>query len=158
MTVHATCVRIERAGMAFGAPRDAGVLLMGPSGSGKSDVALRLIAMGARLVADDRTELFIRNGRLFGRAPKNIAGLLEVRGVGIVKVPQALQARIALAVDLVADEKVQRLPEQKHYRPKISALSTAAPVPQLALSADISAPEKILAAIAGFSRGMMGDW
>ena len=55
--IHATCIRIARAGKVFGAPASAGVLILGESGAGKSDLALRLIGRGAELVADDRTEL-----------------------------------------------------------------------------------------------------
>ena len=92
--------RLDGAAAAFAAPRMAGVLLLGESGAGKSDLALRLIAMGAKLVGDDRTELFAENDQLFARAPANIEGLLEVRGVGIVALPSAAKARVALAVTL----------------------------------------------------------
>ena len=71
--VHGTCIAID----------GAGVLLRGPSGCGKSDLALRLIDGGAVLVADDRVSLEARAGDLVASAPDALAGLLEVRGVGI---------------------------------------------------------------------------
>jgi HPr kinase/phosphorylase len=86
-----------------------GVLLRGPSGSGKSDLALRLIDGGARLVADDQVELTLRSGRPVARAPQALAGLLEVRGLGIVET--LAEAPLGLVVDLVAVEAVERLPE-----------------------------------------------
>jgi len=67
--VHATAVALGLAGEKFGAARDAAVLLVGRPGSGKSDVALRLIALGAKLVSDDQTALFLEQGRLFAAAP-----------------------------------------------------------------------------------------
>ena len=78
VNIHATCVLLESAAAAFGASRAAGVLLLGKSGAGKSDLALQLIALGAKLVSDDRTELFVERGKLFARAPQSIAGLIEV--------------------------------------------------------------------------------
>jgi serine kinase of HPr protein (carbohydrate metabolism regulator) len=106
--VHATCVALRaRRGW-------RGVLLRGPSGSGKSDLALRLIDGGARLVADDQTELVPRAGRLIARAPGTIAGLIEVRGVGIVRLARdqlVTQVALALLVDLAAAPQIERLPE-----------------------------------------------
>jgi HPr kinase/phosphorylase len=91
-----------------------GVLIRGPSGSGKSDLALRLIDGGARLVADDQTALAAEDGRLIARSPEAIAGLLEVRGIGVVRVPHQDGAPLALVVDLVAPDRVERLPEAGH--------------------------------------------
>ncbi|HZT51290.1 MAG TPA: HPr kinase/phosphatase C-terminal domain-containing protein [Stellaceae bacterium] len=90
-----------------------GVLLRGPSGSGKSDLALRLIDQGATLVADDQTMLHRRNGRLEMSAPATIAGLLEVRGLGIVRVASARDVPLRLVVDLVPVEAIERLPEPR---------------------------------------------
>ena len=87
-----------------------GVLLRGPPGAGKSDLALRLIDRGARLVADDRVELSLRRGRLIAAAPRPLAGLIEVRGIGVVAVPRRKSAAIALVVDLVKPERVERMP------------------------------------------------
>ena len=100
MQIHASC--IELAG--------AGILLRGPSGSGKSDLALRLIDNGARLVADDRTDLVVEDGRLIASSPAPIAGKLEVRGVGILALPVVARSRVGIAVDLVAASAVERLP------------------------------------------------
>jgi len=88
-----------------------GVLLRGPSGSGKSDLALRLIEGGAALISDDQTELVREGGRLIARAPDTIRGRLEVRGIGIVQVSAAGRAPLHLVVDLVAREQVPRLPD-----------------------------------------------
>ncbi|WP_323378493.1 HPr kinase/phosphorylase [Skermanella mucosa] len=89
-----------------------GVLLRGPSGSGKSDLALRLIDGGARLVADDQVELSLdAAGRVMARAPKPLAGLLEVRGIGILPVDAVRAAPVGLVVDLGDDDRIERLPE-----------------------------------------------
>src|SRR5947209_16703264 len=98
VNLHASCIVCARAGAAFGAPEDAGVLLLGESGAGKSDMALRLIAMGAKLIADDRCELCFDGESLRARAPRALAGLIELRGVGILALPFAIEARIALIV------------------------------------------------------------
>ena len=97
-TIHATAVALD----------GRAVLLLGPSGSGKSDLALRLVAAGWRLVADDRVVVTPEGGRLIATAPPRLAGLLEVRGVGIVPEPTA-PAPVALALDLAAT--ADRLPD-----------------------------------------------
>ncbi len=99
--VHGTCV--ELAGM--------GVLLRGPSGSGKSDLALRLIDRGARLVADDRVDLRASGAALIATPPEPIAGRMEVRGIGIIDIPAAAETRLGLVVDLVPPQATERLPE-----------------------------------------------
>lgn len=103
--VHASCVVIGA----------TGVLLRGPSGSGKSDLALRLIDGGARLVADDRVDLERDpdSGGLLAAAPRALAGLIEVRGLGIVRLPAVARARLGLVVDLCAAAAVPRLPEPR---------------------------------------------
>lgn len=104
-TLHATA--LERSGRA--------VLLLGASGTGKSDLALRLMEKGFHLIADDRVILERRDDRLWARAPETLSGLLEVRGIGIVPVPVKEGAvPVLLAVDLVCQEKVDRLPEPEH--------------------------------------------
>jgi len=88
----------------------AGVLLRGASGSGKSDLALRLIDEGARLVADDQTELCLNGGALRLRAPARIAGRMEVRGLGLVSVPLVEQASLVLVAELAPAAEIDRLP------------------------------------------------
>ncbi|HLJ63468.1 MAG TPA: serine/threonine protein kinase [Stellaceae bacterium] len=88
-----------------------GVLLRGPSGSGKSDLALRLLESGARLVADDQTELTREGEGVIMSAPAPIAGRIEAWGLGIVEVPALGAAKLALVVDLVPRERLERLPE-----------------------------------------------
>ena len=84
------------------------VLLLGPSGTGKSDLALRLVDRGAVLVADDQLLLAAEGGTLFCRAPEGFSGRMEVRGLGIVKLEAVAAARVALAVELGAGG--ERLP------------------------------------------------
>lgn len=101
MEIHATCVVVD----------GRGVLLRGPSGSGKSDLALRLIDGGAGLVADDRVQLENKNGGLQASAPNNLFGLIEVRGLGIARLPALPLTKVVLAVDLVPADAVDRLPD-----------------------------------------------
>ncbi|MCK5778938.1 MAG: serine/threonine protein kinase [Rhodospirillales bacterium] len=100
--LHASAVAID----------DRGVLLLGPSGAGKSDLALRLIDGGAVLIADDRVDLDVRQGDVRLSGPANLAGLLEVRGVGIVRMPFATKVSLSLVVDLVKPEVMERLPDR----------------------------------------------
>jgi serine kinase of HPr protein (carbohydrate metabolism regulator) len=100
MMIHATCVACD----------GRAVLLCGAPGSGKSDLALRLIDAGARLVADDQVILRTENDALIAAAPPTIAGRMEVRGIGIVVVPHVAAAPVVLAVELVAAAAVPRLP------------------------------------------------
>lgn len=86
------------------------MLLRGPSGAGKSDLALRLIDGGARLVADDQTELVRDGDRILARPPETLAGRIEVRGIGIVEVPYLPSAPVVLVCDLVPPGDVVRLP------------------------------------------------
>lgn len=103
MNLHATCAAIN----------GYGILLRGPSGSGKSDLCLRLIEQyaDAVLVADDRVEVAVREGGLYASVPPVIAGRLEVRGVGVVHVPYLDTVRVYLLVDLADAKTIQRLPE-----------------------------------------------
>lgn len=105
-TVHATCLAV-RHGRAW-----RGVLLRGPSGSGKSDLALRALALGARLVADDRVVLTPFGDGLWASAPVQLKGLLEVRGLGICRVRET-RSRVMLSwiADLVPRRHVPRLPD-----------------------------------------------
>lgn len=99
MQMHASCV----------ARKGAGVLLLGPSGAGKSDMAFRLLDRGFMLVADDRVH--IADG-LAAPAPE-LAGLLEVRGLGIVRLPHLPRARVCLAVQLARG--AERLPSPARH-------------------------------------------
>ncbi len=129
-----------------------GVLIRGPSGSGKSDLALRLIDGGARLVADDQT-LILRDGtalviRLPEGAPAELVGRLEVRGIGILPVPHLKAARLGLVVDLSRADRLERLPAPA----ACSYLGIALPLIALDPAA-ASAPAKVRLAVrarAGF--------
>ena len=88
-----------------------GVLLRGPSGIGKSDLALRLIDGGASLVADDRVELAREGDSLIARAPEALSGRMEVRGIGIVSVQAVQRVSLVLVIDLVPLEQVPRMPD-----------------------------------------------
>ena len=101
--VHATCVSL------YG----AGLIIRGPSGAGKSDLALRLIDRGARLVADDRVDLLVSDNGVIARAPEILAGLLEVRGLGILRVPVLEATVVRLVVKLVNHENVPRLSDRR---------------------------------------------
>jgi len=137
--IHASCVAIG----------GRGVLLLGRSGAGKSDLALRLIDQGAKLVADDRTILFVRSGVLHAKAPASIKGLLEIRGVGIVALPVRDSVKIVLAVQL--DREGARLPHPGLYHAPRSLKPAALP-PQIALNARFaSTPAKIRAALRAFA-------
>lgn len=98
MRVHASCIAFE----------GRGVLLRGPSGSGKSDLALRAVEAGAELVADDLVMLGLRGGRVWASPLPQAGGRLEVRGVGIVPLPALDSAPLVLIADLAVPE---RLPE-----------------------------------------------
>jgi serine kinase of HPr protein (carbohydrate metabolism regulator) len=102
MLLHASCVAID----------GRAVLLAGPSGVGKSDLALRLIDRGAQLVADDQTKLTVERGVLVASSPLPILGLLEIRHIGLMRLPFLAMAHVALYVELsVLDTALERLPE-----------------------------------------------
>lgn len=92
-----------------------GALIEGPSGIGKSDLALRALDHGFRLVADDRVIAFASGGRLYGKAPDVLAGLIEVRGLGVVTAGAPLPfCEIAVVLRCVAGpEAVERLPDPR---------------------------------------------
>ena len=95
------------------------LLLRGPSGSGKSDLALRLVDGGAVLVADDLTLLIRAGGRLMARlpesAPPETRGRLEVRGIGLLPVPTIETAPVGLVVELRPQAEIERLPEPARW-------------------------------------------
>jgi serine kinase of HPr protein (carbohydrate metabolism regulator) len=127
---HATCLSLA----------GRGVLLRGPSGSGKSDLAFRLIRgpWAARLVADDQTLVGNLSGDLVATAPDALQGLIELRGLGLVRVPFATHVRLDLVVDLVARDDVPRMPE-----PAVFSLC-GVERPLIALHAfDATAPDKV---------------
>ncbi|HEX2764231.1 MAG TPA: HPr kinase/phosphatase C-terminal domain-containing protein [Allosphingosinicella sp.] len=133
LLVHASCVAV--AGRA--------VLIAGPSGSGKSDLALRLIDRGAALVSDDYTELRARGGQLLARAPDTIAGRIEMRGVGLVDLPAMVDVPVCLHVR--AADAPERLPEAGTVELAGIAL------PSVAIAAlEPSAPLKLEAALERF--------
>ena len=143
--IHASCVAIGT----------KGVLILGESGAGKSDLALRLIDDGARLVADDRTELYVSRDALYAQAPRSIAGLIEVRGLGIIALPCRKTVRLALAVRLTTTAK--RLPEAAFYKPP-RPLTMAKPLPFILLDgATPSAPARIRLALAAFAKGLFRE-
>ena len=91
-------------------PAPFGVLIEGPSGSGKSALALQLIALGATLVADDRTRIAPRDGWPWLHAPDRFRGAIEARGVGLLAVPHLTAAPLRLIVDM-GEVETARLPE-----------------------------------------------
>ena len=144
VNIHASCVALK----------GKGVLILGDSGAGKSDLALRLIDEGAKLVADDRTELYVDKEKLFARAPKSIAGLIEVRGLGIVARPFVGKAAIALVVQLGVPE---RLPRPECFQPP-RPLKLVKPPPLIRLDGALpSAPARIRLALAAFAKGLLRD-
>jgi len=118
-----------------------GVLITGPSGSGKSDLALRLLDRGFRLVSDDRTLVRREQDRLIASAPTQIAGKMEVRGIGIVDVEHLAEARVALVVELTSE--VERLPDEGRERPLLGIR-----IPLVSIdSRTASAPAKVALAL-----------
>ena len=134
--IQATCVVVD----------GLGVLLRGPSGSGKSELALQLIDGGAKLVADDGVELRRQGERLLARlpagAPESVRGRIELRGLGILPAPAVAETPLDLVIDLVGTQAVERLPEPM----TVELLGIA--VPLLRLSAqEPSAPAKVRLAV-----------
>lgn len=104
-TLHASSVAID----------GRAVLIMGASGAGKSDLALRMLDRGFTLVSDDQTIVRREGDRLIASAPDSIAGKLEIRGVGIVEMASAGDVPVCLLVELASD--IQRLPDDSRERP-----------------------------------------
>lgn len=144
--VHATTIMLGGAAKPFKGPEHAAVLIMGPPGSGKSDLALRLIERGARLISDDQTALFVQDGRLFAEAPPPIRGFLEMRGLGVITLEAAGPSPLGLAVEIDLAHDIARMPEPAYYAPPTS-LGPATRVPLIRLKPfEASAPTKVVAA------------
>jgi serine kinase of HPr protein (carbohydrate metabolism regulator) len=125
-----------------------GVLIEGPSGAGKSDLALRALGQGFRLVADDRTIVFASGGRPFGRAPGPLAGLIEVRGLGVVAEPMLRCVEINLVARCVATAaEIDRCPD-----PALTALPGGHVHALDVFAAQDSAPAKLRRAIEHLGR------
>ena len=103
--IHATCINLN----------SKGILLLGDSGAGKSDLALRLITLfSASLVSDDRTDVVRISDKIKAKAPDVLKGLLEVRGVGIVNFEYMEETTVDVVIKL-EPEKQERLPEKQYY-------------------------------------------
>jgi serine kinase of HPr protein (carbohydrate metabolism regulator) len=129
------------------------VLIRGPSGSGKSRLALALMEAArssllpfARLVGDDRVHLEAQHGRLLVRPHSSLAGLIEVRGFGIRRVPYEPVAVVGLVVDL-ADPDAQRMPAEDASWTEIAGVR----LPRLAVASDAEARTLVLASLAAGS-------
>jgi HPr kinase/phosphorylase len=142
MPLHASCAALD----------GDGVLFLGPSGAGKSDLVLRLIGRGWSLVADDQVEVAAEGDALVATPPEPLRGMLEVRGLGLVRdLPVAAPARLRLVVDLLPPGAApHRLPEPAAFE----ALGRR--LPRLGLAGlEPSAPDKVALALA-VARGRAG--
>ena len=142
-------IRVHGTAIALGSE---GILLRGPSGAGKSDFALRLIDQGARLVADDQTELRREGDEIIMSAPATIAGQIEVRGLGIVAMSSVASAPLRLVVDLLPSTEIERMPLPR----ECSFLGCA--IPAIALAPfEASAPAKLRLALRSLALGVAPD-
>ena len=130
-TLHASTVALD----------GRAVIITGPSGSGKSDLALRMLDRGFTLVSDDQTIVKRDGDRLLATAPPTIAGKLEIRGIGIVEMEHVSDVPVALLVELTSD--LQRLPDDSRERPILGAR-----LPLITIDAlTASAPSKVALAL-----------
>ena len=130
-TVHASTVAMD----------GRAVLISGPSGSGKSDLTLRLLDRGFTLVSDDQTLVRREEDRLIASAPPTIAGKLEIRGIGIVDMEHVNDMPVALLVELTSD--IQRLPDDNRERPILGVSLPLISIDAMAASA----PSKVALAL-----------
>lgn len=147
--LHATCVALA----------DFGVLIQGPPGSGKSDLALRLIdqpggghgsrQMAGQLVSDDQVAVCVEGDGLLARPPANLKGKLEIRGLGIVTTCCRDTVRLCLAVRLSPASAIERMPDFSENQ--IEILGQRLPVVHIDPHA-CSAPARVRAAVLHFSR------
>lgn len=103
--IHASCVSIK----------SRGVLILGESGFGKSDMALCLIDRGADLVSDDRTDLTKDGESIIAKSPEKINGLIEVRGIGIFRLQAENSVAVSMVVQLEHRNSIERLPVPEFY-------------------------------------------
>lgn len=131
-TVHASSVAVD----------GRAILITGASGSGKSDLTLRLIDRGFALVSDDQTLVRREGDQLLASAPPSIKGKLEIRGIGIMDMESASDVHVALLVELRSE--IQRLPDDSRQRPILGVMlplvtidaMTASAVAKVALALD----------------------
>ena len=144
-SIHATAIAIG----------EAGVLIRGPSGAGKSVLALALIAQAqmaggfARLVADDRTALGARGGRLLARPVQPLEGLIERRGLGLTPEPYQPAVVLRLVVDLSGTEPV-RMPEPEDLVERLAGID----LPRLTVMGRAGDERTVLAALRLFTDGV----
>ena len=130
-TIHASTVASE----------GRAVLITGPSGSGKSDLALRMLDRGFTLVSDDQTIVRRQGDRLLSTSPATIAGKLEIRGIGIVEMDNLTDIPVSLIVELTSD--IERLPDDSRERPILGVN-----LPLISIDAmTASAPSKVALAL-----------
>ncbi|MES2341148.1 MAG: HPr kinase/phosphorylase [Pseudomonadota bacterium] len=144
MILHAGLIAAFRGG------RWRGVLIEGASGAGKSDLALRCLDRGFRLVADDRVTLWTSGGRLYGRAPETLAGRIEVRGLDVVAEPALAWSGVDLAVRCGTPQRISE-------RALVTHLGLSLPLITLA-PLESSAPVKLSRALQHLGGGQEGAY